>query len=292
MAQGLLLRLREQRPYASPAEHNIIEYVLADPGEVVSMSIRALAEETFTSPSTVVRFCRKLGCAGYKEFQRELVFELASLKEHADVALRDVDANDGVEAIVEKVAQSDELSIRATARLIDPATLDSCATLIAQARRVDLFGIGASLLVAHDLAMKLSRVDKPCYVNDDWHNQRLCAKNMHPDDVAIVISYSGFTEEMITCARLARTQRAQVIAITRAGNDAGLSRYADFVLGVAASEPLVRSGAMGSRMSQLFVVDALYAVYVAKDFDRCSEIIRRNYSIKEDPESRRKKTTE
>lgn len=159
-------------------------------------------------------------------------------------------------------------------------------------RMVGIFGIGASLLVAHDLELKLTRIDKMCSVNDDWHNQRLMAKNMHPDDVAVVISYSGFTEEMIECARCARDRGARVIAITRIGNDAGLSRYADYVLGIASNEPLIRSGAMGSRMSQLIVVDALFAACVARDYERCSALIRRNYTVKEDTEGRRRTARE
>ena len=108
----------------------------------------------------------------------------------------------------------------------------------------------------------------------------------------IILHGLGFTEEMIECARYARQQGARVIAITRIGNDAGLARQADYVLGIAADEPLIRSGAMGSRMSQMVMIDALYAVCVAKDFERCSALIRRNYTVKEDPEGRRKASKE
>lgn len=287
MTSGLLLRLKEQKPYASPSERNIIQFVQADPQRVLSMSIRELAEQTYTSPSTVVRFCRKLGCDGYKGFQRELVYEFAAMQERSDIALREIDPADSVGEIVDKVAQGDVLSIEATSRLLDMVTLSTCADLIGSCRVADVFGIGASLLVAHDLEMKLTRVDKECHVYDDWHNQWLCARNMHADDLAIVVSYSGFTDEMIECARCAHRRGAPVIAITRMGNDAGLARHVDYVLGIAASEPLVRSGAMGSRMSQLFVVDALYAVYVARNYEQCADIITRNYTVKEDPEKRR-----
>lgn len=275
--RGLLLRLKERRRYASPAERNIIDFIQRDPQAVIAKSIRALADETFTSPSTVVRFARKLGCAGYKEFQRELVYELASAREGSDIALEDIRQGDSADAIVGKVLQSDVRSLQATERLLDRAVLDRCAELVKACRVVDLFGIGASLLVARDFEMKLARVDKECHLDDDWHNQLLRARNMHADDLAVVISYSGLTEEMVECARAARERHATVIAITRVGNETGLSAQADYVLGIASSEPLIRSGAMGSRMSQLLVIDALYAVYVTKDYERCSQIIRHNY---------------
>lgn len=281
-ARGLLVRVKERSLYASAAERNIIERIQRDPQTVVAKSIRELADETYTSPSTVVRLCRKLGCEGYKAFQRELVFELALAGKRNDVALDEVSPGDVAEQVIEKVLRSTMRSIDATRQLLDPQTLDRCAGLIVNARVIDLFGIGASLLVAHDLEMKLTRVDRECHAYDDWHNQLLCARNMHPDDLAIVISYSGMTGEMIECARCARERGAIVIAITRAEGETALARHADYVLGVASSEPLVRSGAMASRMSQLAVVDALYAVYVARDYERCTSNILRNYIEKEE----------
>lgn len=234
-----------------------------------------------------MRLCRKLGCGGYKEFQRSLVFELTALTEHQDATLDDITNADSTTQVIEKIFRGDALSLEATRRLIDAKTLEKCAELIDTCRIVNIFGIGASLLAALDFEMKLSRVDKECRVHQDSHNQLLCARNLDPNDLAVVISYSGFTEEMIACARYAQARGATVIAITRVGNDAGLARHADYVLGIAASEPLVRSGAMGSRMSQLFIVDALYAVYVTRDYERCSSIILRNYTVKEDPMGRK-----
>lgn len=51
MANGLLLRLRERELSASPAERNVIAYVSAHPHEVVGLSVRGLADVTFSSPS-------------------------------------------------------------------------------------------------------------------------------------------------------------------------------------------------------------------------------------------------
>ena len=90
MANGLLLRLRERELSASPAERNVIAYVSAHPHEVVGLSVRGLADVTFSSPSSILRFCKRLGFAGYKEFQRELIAELALLGDKKDIALEDI----------------------------------------------------------------------------------------------------------------------------------------------------------------------------------------------------------
>lgn len=119
MANGLLLRLRERELSASPAERNVIAYVSAHPHEVVGLSVRGLADVTFSSPSSILRFCKRLGFAGYKEFQRELIAELALLGDKKDVALEDISMDDSVERIVGKVMKSNVRTIEATARTLD-----------------------------------------------------------------------------------------------------------------------------------------------------------------------------
>ena len=81
--------------------------------------------------------------------------------------------DDSVERIVGKVMKSNVRTIEATARTLDYTVLERCAARLKRARAVNLFGIGASRLVAHDLAQKLMRVDKECHLYDDWHDQLL-----------------------------------------------------------------------------------------------------------------------
>lgn len=237
MANGLLLRLRERELSASPAERNVIAFVSAHPHEVVGLSVRGLADATFSSPSSILRFCKRLGFAGYKEFQRELIAELALLGDKKDVALEDISMDDSVERIVGKVMKSNVRTIEATARTLDYTVLERCAAYLKRARAVNLFGIGASRLVAHDLAQKLMRVDKECHLYDDWHDQLLCAKNMHEGDIAIAFSYSGLTQEVLDCTAEAQRHNCPVVAVTKVDGSSKLATMADAVLGVAASEP-------------------------------------------------------
>lgn len=229
MANGLLFRLRERELSASPAERNVIAYVSAHPHEVVGLSVRGLADVTFSSPSSILRFCKRLGFAGYKEFQRELIAELALLGDKKDVALEDISMDDSVEHIVGKVMKSNVRTIEATARTLDYTVLERCAAYLKRARAVNLFGIGASRLVAHDLAQKLMRVDKECHLYDDWHDQLLCAKNMHEGDMAIAFSYSGLTQEVLDCAAEAQRHNCPVVAVTKVDGSSKLATMADAV---------------------------------------------------------------
>ena len=98
--------------------------------------------------------------------------------------------------------------------------------------------------------------------------------------MAIAFSYSGLTQEVLDCTAEAQRHNCPVVAVTKVGGSSKLATVA--VLGVAASEPLVRSGAMASRMAQLMVVDALYAAYVASDYERATHVIKQNYIEKQE----------
>lgn len=84
----LLIRLKEYVNYASTAESNLAHYITEDPQAVIGKSIHELARLTYTSPSTIVRFCRKMGFQGYREFQQGLMYETALYHESRDVARR------------------------------------------------------------------------------------------------------------------------------------------------------------------------------------------------------------
>ena len=76
--KNALLRLREACASLSPAEQQIARFITDNPEEATLLTVRELAQRTFTSPSSVVRVCRSVGFDGYKELRRALVGELAA----------------------------------------------------------------------------------------------------------------------------------------------------------------------------------------------------------------------
>ena len=255
--QNVLLRLREVQPSLSSTERQIAQFILENPDETTTLTIRDLARRSFSSPSSVVRICRVIGFQGYKELRHALTLELATLGENGSHREKDITPQDSLQEIVDKVTHKNIQSLLDTQRLLLLDELEQCVELIANARTVLLFGIGSSLCVAKDTYLKFLRLDKPCVVNEDSHSQLLQARNATAQDVGIVFSYSGQTMEMIQCIKEMKAGGAPVIAVTRY-YPSEVAQLADHVLYVAANESLFRNGAMSSRLSQLNVVDILY----------------------------------
>lgn len=250
--------------------------LLEDPEAIAGLSIHELAELGFASPSTVSRLCRKLGLRGYRDFQRQLIYDLALLRESERSMIDDLHPTDTTAQTAAKVVKGNIDALTLAEKLNDASVFDACVDLMAEARAINLFGMGASLLSARDLHYKLLRIGVVCNLIDDWHGQLLYASNSGPGDVAIAISYSGSTREVNTCVSKARERGARIIAITGSGFDSALASLADEVLLVASTEPLMRSAATASRIGQLGVIDILFKSFVNRDYERYAEILERN----------------
>lgn len=273
---GLLVRLKQHKDSASPAERELIGRILDDPELISGLSIHELAAHTFASPSTITRMCKKLGLKGYKEFQHLLIYDLALLRESELSKIDDLAPTDTTSQTIEKVTRGNIDSLSLVGKLNESEIYDACVDLMAAARTINLFGMGASLLSARDLHYKLLRIGVSCNLIDDWHGQLLYASNSGPDDLSIAISYSGSTDEVNACVNLARERGGKVIAITGSGFDSELARHADRVLFVGSTEPLMRSAAMASRIGQLGVIDILFKSFVNRNYERFSEVLEQN----------------
>lgn len=279
--KNVLIRLQECEANATNTEASIIRYLLSYPDEAAGCSIHRLAELTFSSPSTIIRLCRKIGFSGYKELQKSFLYELAIKKENHTWKQQEIKLDDSLEEIINKVFYKNIASLEDTRKLIDLEILEQCVCLLEQADSVRLFGIGSSLLIARDMYLKLLRVNKSCYVSDDWHSQLLQARHMTGKDLAIIFSYSGMTEEMITCAKEVKSRGAPIILISRF-EDSPLARLANFNLAVAAREFIFRSGAMASRISQLAIIDVLYTLYVQRNYEHSLKQFEKTHIYKPD----------
>ena len=277
--KNVLLRLRETQSAMSTTEQSIAKFICANPEECSRMSIRELAEKTWSSPSSVVRLCRYIGLDGYKDFRQELLLDVHSLGEpgfHKEAAL---DGTATIPELIDSITRRNIQCLEDTQYLLDPEDVAACVELIRKARNILLFGIGASLCVARDAYLKFLRVDKPCVLSDDWHSQLLQARNATAEDVGIVFSYSGQTAEMIECIQAMKESGTPVIAITRSA-PSPVAKLADYRLHTATNEYTFRIGALSSRIAQLNVVDVLYAGFVNAEYEYCMKCFVRTHILK------------
>jgi len=249
----------------------VAEQVLADARAAAALTISELAAAAQTSETTVLRFCKRLGLPGYPQLRLALAEESAQPRVSA-AKTTDISAKDSIDDIIAKVSFADASAVEETAQQLDRQALTDAAAAIAGAKRVDIYGIGASAIVGIDLQQKLHRIGAMAFAWNDPHIALTSATLLARKDVAIGISHSGTTKETIEALEAARRRGATTIAITNFPLSR-LASTADLVLTTAARETSLRSGATASRIAALTVVDCLYIAVAQRNLRRARKAV-------------------
>lgn len=236
-------------------EKLIAEYLLSNKKSIISMSAKEIGDITNTSAPTVVRFSKKIGFDSLNEMKLQLSLNLQS-DDNSDFEYLHSDLS--TKNIIRGVKSSIDSIMNQTIGLLKEEELEKAIELLNKAKNVYIFSVGSSSLVGMDFYYKLSRINVRCIAHSDTHLQMTASALMEEGDVAIAISYSGETKEVLKCVYNAKNYGIPVISITRASINNTLADMSDIVLRVPFVEKSLREGAMSSRISQLAVIDMLF----------------------------------
>lgn len=238
------------------SEKLIADYLLSNNESIINLSAKEIGEITNTSAATLIRFSKKLGFESLNEMKLKLSMSLRDIKEKADFEyinkkLETTDIIYGIKKSIDKVMEK-------TVNLIQEEDLEKAIELLSKAKNIYIYSVGVSGLVGQDFYYKLSRINKRCIAHVDTHLQITSSILMDPGDVAVAISYSGTTKEVIKCVENANKNNVPVISITKASISNKLEDLSDITLKVPYVEKSLREGAMSSRISQLAIIDMLF----------------------------------
>lgn len=277
-----LIHLRESMDSFSATERRVAVFILTNADDLPSISISTVAGECQTSKSMVVQMCKKAGYKGFKDLCNKLSVDLAlSARQEMAADYRDIHPDCTVDQICHITMRKEIDSLQNTLDMLDAERVEAAVDILLGARRIHLFGVGNSAVVALDMHNKLQRIGLDSHFSQDTHCQLTAASTMIDKDCAVVFSYDGTTRDMIDVMRYAREGGATVISITRY-RPSPISDAADIALYVAAGESLVRSAAMSSRLAMLTMVDMLFSCVASKSHDEIIGFLNRTAGIIKD----------
>ncbi|KXK58288.1 MULTISPECIES: MurR/RpiR family transcriptional regulator [Micromonospora] len=271
---GLIVHISGLLPSLSPAEQRVARLVVADPADAARRTITDLATAAETSEATVIRFCRSVGMDGYPQLRIRLAAEAARRVEPPDARVVGGDIPPGADLaqIIATIAFNDARAVEETAEQLDPAVCEQVVETISAAGRIDVYGAGASGFVASDFQQKLHRIGRTAFYFPDVHTALTSAALLGRGDVAIGISHTGTTSDVIEVLEQARSRGATTVALTNFPRSP-ITEVADLVLTTAARETTYRSGATASRLAQLTVVDCLFVGVAARNRARAKRAL-------------------
>ncbi|EOY5377630.1 MurR/RpiR family transcriptional regulator [Cronobacter dublinensis] len=192
-------------------EMMVYNFVVKNRDKVIYMTIRELADAAGVSTTTVLRFCRKLNCEGYSEFRVRFKLYLEQNEPQQ--------ANFGTSEIISffRSVNNDEFD----------ALLEEAVDIILESERIIFVGAGTSGALAKYGARFFSNVGKFSNHIDDPYFP--VTNDMAKNALAIVLSVSGETEEILRFASQFSLHRCKVLSVTSHENSS-LAKLADFNL--------------------------------------------------------------
>jgi len=136
-------------------------------------------------------------------------------------------------------------------------TLEEVCKKISSAEKIVIFGLGNSASIALDASHKLQRTGCNAHAYSDNHMQVIVASHLTSNDVAIGISHSGSSKDIVEALKIAKESGATTVAITNSGKSP-IQKHSDFTLFTASDETKHNILALNSRIAQLAIIDTLY----------------------------------
>lgn len=263
--ESIVHKMRFLLPQMGPAEKKIADYLLTHAGEIIDLSISDLAKHCGCGDATVVRFSRRLGLNGYQELKLRIAAELNASSSIGT----EIQKGDGCFDIFKKRIGDISDSLYNTETVLDAQALEEAAHLISGAERIVIFGLGNSAAIAQDAAHKFLRLGLSAQACCDNHMQAIIASHLKSGSVAIAVSHSGSSRDIVEAMRLSKACGATTIGITNYGSSP-LTEASDVTLFTKSEETKHSILAMSSRIAQLAIFDSIYT-YIVLNSDRAAQ---------------------
>ncbi|WP_406134884.1 MurR/RpiR family transcriptional regulator [Streptomyces sp. NBC_01089] len=262
---GFHTRVAERLAHLSPAERQVAEYLRNHVQDVPFATAEQLGQAAGTSDATVVRTAKALGYSGLPELKRELGQRFVDSSRPSTVRRRTTSGDS--DAALDQIFDEAVDRLQQTRRLLDTASFGRAVDLLAGARGVTAFGVGASELSARHLALRLGRLGFRTQVAAATGFQLADALlPLTVDDVVVVYAPGRLlTDVEVVLDHAARTGAASVLVTDSLGPVLG--DRVDVAL-----TALYSSGGLASEeLAAITLNDALLLAVQERDAARASE---------------------
>lgn len=262
--ESTLHKIRRLYSEMGPGEKKIADYITGNTQSVVSFSVTELAEKCGCGDATVVRFSRRLGFEGFQALKIGIAGEIGSTSSVGN----EIKRTDSCFEIFKKRINDISVSLQSTESILDANALEKAANTIMNAQRIAVFGLGNSAAIAMDAAHKFLRLGLDAQSCTDNHMQAIIASHLDRRSVAIGISHSGSSKDIVEALRLSKIGGAATIGITNYAASP-IVEASDITLFTKSEETKHSILGMSSRIAQLTIFDAIYT-YIVINLDKAA----------------------
>lgn len=248
----------------SDTEKRIANYIIENPSEVIYITTKALAARTEVSEGTVIKFSTRLGFSGFSELKINIAQQLGP---EDNYIFDTVTIDDSPKHALQKMIKNMQSTLETTFQTISEKELLEVCAVLSSAKKIDLYGVGSSAMVANDIYYRLMRIGLPAYAITDPHISEISASMLNSHCLAIGISHSGRTIETLSTMQRAKNRKAKTLCVTGYANSP-LAKLCDYTIVISSRESQIHKEAVTARLGQLLVFDSLCAYISCQQKDK------------------------
>lgn len=280
----LVQKIDEMMLY-SDSRKTIASFVLEKRSKINQYTLQQIAEATFTSKATLVRFAQSLGYKGWREFVSAFVEETY----HQDSFFSDIDPNipfseeDSTEDVINKISSLQVESILDTADLIDTKTLEKAVDIVTGARQIVIMGLSPNSLVAETFRRKMLAIGIIVTIPRVDEGGAF-ANALGKEDCAIVISYAGNQEirSPMKFIPIMEKNEVQLIGITGGGSNY-IRNHIECVFSMSTRERLYsKIAGFSTEMSIVTILNILFSCCFKKNYKKNWDYRLSRFSVLEE----------
>lgn len=269
----LMVRVKDATLELPGSKKSIADFLVREGSGVANLSMAEIADLTFTSKPSLVRFAKAMGFSGWRDFRLAYVTTIRKNEEQLSVAV-DVDPNhpfdsdDDISVAVQNVLAIEQRALNEVSAQIEQDMLQEAARRVNNARNLVFFGASPNRFFGELFAFKLKQIGITCHVplRSEWG---MVARGLSASDCAIISSYSGKgpQREPVNFVSDFNEAGVPVVAITNSG-DNWLRAQSDCVLSYQPREHYYsKISGYYSEQCMHFLLDALYSAVFLQNYD-------------------------
>lgn len=253
MAKKLLSEISSALKFLSPVECRIAHVILKDPKGFISLSMSRLSELADVSHGSIINFSKKFSGGGFPALKLKIA---EGLSDYNDLSLYSIGKSDSISKELKNNIDGFLASFNNTANINDESTLIKVTELILSAKKVELFGIFRSAVVASNFHFELLQLGIPASFITDTLTGAIAASMLDKDCLAIAISGSGKTKEVIDSVKCAKERGVPIVSIT-SNKNSPLALLSDQVLIAASGGKTTINDPLRVQLSQMLLTDTI-----------------------------------
>lgn len=253
--------IKEKKVTLTGVEKKIAEYFAKD--NFKCYSAKYIAHELFVSEASLSRFAQKLGFNGY----RELIFWV----KHEEKDKRNLDE------LTDNVMYNYKTIVDSMYKVVNVQQIIKIAKLLNRKKRVFVYGIGSSGLVAKEFYFRFVRLGLDVEALTDSNDIKMNASRIDSNSLVIGISISGKTSEIINGLKISKKRGASSILLSSSKNIEKFI-FIDEIVSLVHMRNLSASYIMSPQIPALIMVDIIYMHYLNLDHSKKIEALKESFN--------------